>query len=93
MTLLAAPIPIQLALGAAVGVAAGFVHFTALRWNVSLFERGATPKAILLLLTRFAILAAALVGLAKLGALPLLAGAAGLLAARQVVLRRSGGLR
>jgi N-ATPase, AtpR subunit len=63
-----------------------------LRWNVALFERGATPKAIVLLMTRFAVLAAVFAGLAKLGAPALLAAAAGLLAARRAILRRLGGV-
>ncbi len=84
---------LQVALGAAVGAAAGFAYFTALRWNVDLFERGATPGAILLLLTRFALLSVLFVALAKLGAPALLAAALGLLAARRVTLRRFGGLK
>ncbi len=82
----------QIALGAAAGAAAGYAYFTALRWNVDLFERGATPKAILLLASRFALLAALFVGLAKVGAPALLAAAIGLLVARRVTLRRLGGL-
>ncbi|BBU64262.1 hypothetical protein MSC49_41970 (plasmid) [Methylosinus sp. C49] len=92
MTVSAAPLALQLALGAGAGFAAGLAYFRALRWNVDLFERGVTPKAILLLITRFAALAAALAALAKIGALALLSGALGLLAARRVVLRRLGGL-
>ena len=84
---------LQVALGAAVGAAAGFAYFTALRWNVDLFERGATPGASLLLVTRFALLSALFVALAKLGAPALLAAALGLLAARRVTLRRFGGLK
>ena len=82
----------QIAVGAAAGAAAGFAYFTALRWNVDLFERGATPRAILLLVTRFALLSAFFVALAQLGAPALLAAALGLLAARRVTLRRLGGL-
>jgi F1F0 ATPase subunit 2 len=81
----------QIAVGAAAGAAAGFAYFTALRWNVDLFERGATPIAILLLVTRFALLTALLVALAKLGAPALLSAALGLLAARRITLRRLGG--
>jgi F1F0 ATPase subunit 2 len=84
---------LQIALGAAAGAAAGFAYFTALRWNVDLFERGATPIAILLLVTRFALLTALLVALAKLGAPALLSAALGLLAARRITLRRLGGLK
>ena len=83
----------QIALGVVAGAAAGFAYFTALRWNVDLFERGATPGAILLLVTRFALLAALFIALAKLGAPALLAAALGLLAARRVTLRRLGGLK
>ena len=83
----------QIALGAAAGAAAGFAYFTALRWNVDLFERGATPIAILLLVTRFGLLTALLVALAKLGAPALLSAALGLLAARRITLRRLGGLK
>ena len=88
----AVPVLIQLTLGAGAGAAAGVAYFTALRWNVDLFERGATPKAILLLVTRFAALAALFVALAKIGAPALLAAALGLLAARRAVVRRLGGL-
>jgi len=84
---------LQVALGAAAGGAAGFAYFAALRWNVDLFERGATPKAVLLLVTRFALLTALFVALAKLGAPALLSAALGLLAARRVTLRRLGGLK
>ncbi|BDV38066.1 ATP synthase subunit I [Methylocystis bryophila] len=83
---------LQIALGATAGAAAGFAYFTALRWNVDLFERGATPKALLLLVARFGLLAALFVALAKLGAAPLLSAALGLLAARRITLRRFGGL-
>jgi len=88
----AVPVSIQLALAAGAGAAAGVAYFMALRWNVALFERGATPKALFLLATRFTALAAFLAGLAKLGAPALLAAALGLLAARRAVLRRLGGL-
>ena len=84
---------LQVALGAAVGAAAGFAYFRALRWNVDLFERGATPIALLLLVTRFGLLAALFFALAKLGAPALLSAALGLLAARRVTLRRLGGLK
>ncbi len=83
---------LQVALGAAVGGGAGYAYFAALRWNVDLFERGATPKAILLLVARFGLLAALFVALAKLGAPALLSAAIGLLAARRLALRRLGGL-
>ena len=84
---------LQVALGAAAGGAAGFAYFMALRWNVALFERGASPMAILLLVTRFALLAALFVALAKIGPPALLSAALGLLAARRATLRRFGGLK
>ncbi|MBG0812547.1 hypothetical protein IY145_24800 [Methylosinus sp. H3A] len=93
MTPPAASLVFQLALGAGAGLAAGFAYFIALRWNVDLFERGATPKALLLLMARFGALALALTALAKIGAIALLSGALGLLVARRAVLRRLGGLR
>ncbi len=81
---------LQAILGAAVGALAGLGYFVALRWNVTLFEQGATPRALLLLLIRFAALAAVFVLLAKCGPFALLAGLAGLLIARRAVLRRLG---
>lgn len=78
--------------GAAVGGLAGYAYFSALWWNVGMFERGAAPKAIFVLVLRFALLAAVFIALAKLGALALLAGAGGLLAARRIVIRRVGKL-
>ena len=92
MTAQAAPLALQLTFGAAAGGVAGLAYFMALRWNVALFERGATPRAILLVVTRFALLSAFFVALAQLGAPALLAAALGLLAARRVTLRRLGGL-
>lgn len=81
---------LQGALGGLAGALLGYAYFTALRWNVTLIEKGAAPAAALLFVARFALLSAAFVMLAKLGALPLLAGAAGLLVARRVMLRRHG---
>lgn len=83
---------LQALVGAGVGLAAGFAYFRALWWNVGLFERGATPKALALLLARFAALAGVFIGLAKYGALALLAGAGGLLVARKILVRRLGKL-
>jgi len=84
---------LQVVVGGAAGAAAGLGYFAALRWNVGLFERGATPKALVLALTRFAALTAVFISLAKFSAFALLAGAAGLLMARSLVLRRLGGLQ
>ena len=81
---------LQALVGASVGGLAGAAYFAALWRNVTLFESGATPRALALLVARFFGLALVLVGLAKFGALALLAGAAGLLVARQIVMRRYG---
>ena len=88
----AAPTVMKLAFGGLAGAAAGWAYFSALRWNVDLFERGAAPKAILLLISRFAGLAALLIGMAALGAPVLLSTLLGLLAVRRAVIRRQGGL-
>ncbi len=77
--------------GAMAGVLLGFGYFKALWWNVTLLDRGETKSALLLFGARFVILAGAFFLLARLGALPLLAGAAGLLAARRALMRRLGG--
>jgi F1F0 ATPase subunit 2 len=85
-------VALQACVGAAVGAVAGYVYFTALWWNVALFDKGATAGAVLLVVARFALLAAIFFLLAKSGAPPLLAGAVGLLIARRFAIRRFGGL-
>ncbi|HVJ41035.1 MAG TPA: ATP synthase subunit I [Dongiaceae bacterium] len=70
------------------GIALGLLHFSALWWNCRSFAEGRIGFALLVQLARFAILILAFVGLAKLGAGPLLAAALGLLLARGVVRRR-----
>ena len=82
-----------LIVGAAVGIMTGLCYFGALWWNISFLERGMAPRAIFLFLLRFTVLAAVFGGLAKIGALALLAGAGGLLAARHLLLRGSGKLQ
>jgi F1F0 ATPase subunit 2 len=79
-------------LGLAAGVLLGLAHFGSLRWNVRLFTSGGGRRALGAQLLRFALVFAVLAGLAKLGALPLLAGALGILLARQLVLRRVRGM-
>jgi hypothetical protein len=81
---------LQLCAGGVFGGIAGYGYFTALWWNVLLIDRGATGRALLLLAARFVALTLTLFVLARLGALALLAGAAGLLAARRVLVRRLG---
>jgi F1F0 ATPase subunit 2 len=82
---------LQLGAGGLVGAIAGYCYFTALWWNVVLLDRGATGGALLLLAARVAALTLTLFVLVRFGALTLLAGAAGLLVARRVLVRRLGG--
>jgi F1F0 ATPase subunit 2 len=77
-------------LGLAAGAALGLAHFASLAWNTRLYVSGGAARAFAVQLLRLAVLAAALAGLARLGAPPLLAGALGLLLARRLVLRRLG---
>lgn len=81
-----------LALGLAVGAAVGALHFGALGLAVRCFAGGRALRAATLQAARFALVAAALLGLVQLGAGPLLTGLLGLLGARQVLLRRMGGV-
>lgn len=81
---------LQLCVGAVVGAAVGYGYFSALWWNVLLIDRGAATRALLLFAARIALLAATLFGLVHIGALALLAGAAGLLAARRLLIKRIG---
>jgi F1F0 ATPase subunit 2 len=76
--------------GLAVGVLLGLAHFGSLWWNAQLFLSGGAFRAFGVQLIRFGILLAVLAGLAKLGALPLLSGALGLLLARGLLIRRLG---
>lgn len=85
---------LELSLYALAGLAAGLGYFASLRWLTRrLLERephGAPPWARLALvqLLRLAALAALLIGAAQRGAWPLLALAAGVLAARAIVVAR-----
>ncbi|WP_428927918.1 ATP synthase subunit I [Marinibacterium sp. SX1] len=77
-------------LGLALGLGVGLVHFMTLRRVTDLYLDGrATGRAIGLQLLRLLAMAALMVVLALQGAAPLLAGAAGLLIARGIVLRRN----
>lgn len=82
------PLAARIAIGVSVGLAAGAIHFATLRWNVRLLVAGTPAKAIGLQLLRLAGVAILFGILSKLGAWPLLCGAAGLLLARGVILRR-----
>ena len=80
------------AAGLIVGLVGGTAHFVLLRWNTDLYLRPrGLGRAIALQGLRLALLAAVLVLLARQGALPLLLGALGVLAARWIVLRRVRG--
>ncbi|MGA9918735.1 MAG: ATP synthase subunit I [Paraburkholderia sp.] len=87
------PLPLiaQLSMGLALGTLAGAWHFMSLRWNWPLFAEGRAAAALALQLARFALTGALLFLLAHVGALALLAGMAGFLLARAIVMRRHGG--
>jgi len=78
--------------GLAAGAAAGTLHFGVLDVTVRCFVTGRALRAFVLQAARFALVAAVFYGLARLGAGPLLAGLAGLLAARHAMLRHIGGV-
>jgi len=80
------------AFGFAAGALLGLIHFGTLWWNTKAYTAGGNPfRALAIQLLRFALLVAVFVGLARLGALPLLAGALGLLVSRSFLIRRLGG--
>jgi F1F0 ATPase subunit 2 len=81
----------QAVIGLFVGVLAGVVHFTMLRWNVRLLTTGSSGKAIALQFARLGAMAAIFFVLARTGPWALLCGAGGLLLARHAVLRRIRG--
>ncbi|SFJ12791.1 ATP synthase subunit I [Celeribacter neptunius] len=75
-------------LGLLLGLALGFVHFSTLKRVTALYLGGGRVIwAVALQIIRLVLLALVMVFLARQGALPLLAGALGVLIARFVVLR------
>ena len=78
------------AFGLIAGLFAGLFHFASLWWNTRLLVTGSAAKAVFIQLARFAIAAAVLTTLAKLGAPALLGGASGFLLARRPLLQRFG---
>jgi F1F0 ATPase subunit 2 len=73
----------------AAGVAAGLLHFLLLRWNTRLFITAGVAHAIGIQALRLLALAGVLLLAARLGAMPLLLTALGMLLARQIVVRRT----
>jgi F1F0 ATPase subunit 2 len=85
---LALPLVAQLAIGLVAGGLTGLLHFASLGRNLDLFLSGRAGTAIALQLGRLALSVGVLVLLLKALGLPaLLAGALGLLLARQWVIR------
>lgn len=94
MNLFASSLPSTLGealLFAAIGTLLGTLHFAALEWNTRLFLRpGGGGWGVIVQLLRMGLTATGLVACAWNGAMPLVAALAGLLLARQVVLRHAG---
>lgn len=78
----------QIPVGLIAGFVAGLIHFTTLHRNVELLAFGSPGKALAMQCARLGLLLVILFVLAKLGAWTLLCGAAGLLVARWITLRR-----
>lgn len=78
-------------LGLLLGLLVGAVHFAGLALNLRLFTAGRVSAALGLQLLRLSVSVALLASLIRLGIGPLLAGALGLLLARQGLIRRHGG--
>ena len=72
----------------AAGVGLGAAHFRSLWWSVVLLREGRMGIGVAVQSLRFLVLAAALVVIARLGAGPFIAAAAGVLAARALLMRR-----
>jgi F1F0 ATPase subunit 2 len=83
------PLIARLAASIVAGLTLGAGFFALLRLTVRLYAGPRWPIAIVLHLTRWAFLAAALVVAARAGALPLLAMTTGVLAARSLLMRRA----
>ena len=82
------------AIAAAFGLSTGFVigvtHFASLRWNTRLFVNGSAVRAVVVALARIVGAAGVLATLMLLNPFAALAGGIGFLAARLLMLRRSG---
>jgi F1F0 ATPase subunit 2 len=73
----------------ALGITAGLLHFLLLRWNTRLFITAGVVRAIGIQALRLMVLAGVLLVAARLGAMPLLLAALGVMIARQFVVRRA----
>lgn len=78
-----------LALAFAAGLLLGLLHFATLGAAVARYTGGHVAVGLALHVVRMVILVAALYGLARMGAGPLLAGAAGLFVGRAIIMRRA----
>jgi hypothetical protein len=80
------------AIEAAFGFTTGFgvTHFASLRWNARVFVNGSAARAVAVALARIVGAAGALATLMLLSPFAALAGGIGFLAARVLMLRRSG---
>jgi F1F0 ATPase subunit 2 len=72
----------------AAGAALGAAHLGSLWWSVVLMRDGRTGLGVAVQSLRFVVLAAALVLIARLGAMAFVAAVAGVLAARALLMRR-----
>lgn len=80
---------LHIAIGFALGLGFGTIHFVTLERVTRLFMTGGhLPRALGLQLVRLGLLAALMLGLVALGAEALMAGMFGVIAAREIVLRR-----
>lgn len=84
--------PLVLALAFLGGGVVGWVHFVSLRRVVDAWANGAATRAVVFTVLRWAVLVTGAVVAVRFGAMALLLAALGLVLARAVVLRRSGGL-
>lgn len=80
--------PYAALIGIVSGGLLGVGHFMTLKWNTSLYLDGGIGKAISLHFLRFSVLIAVMILLAKIGAVALLSGLAGLLISRVVIMQR-----
>ena len=71
------------------GAVLGAAHFFSLRWSVALIRDRRTALGVGLQALRFVVLAVALALIARRGAWPFLAAAAGILAARSALIWRA----